>query len=139
MKHPGGALAIALVNQVNSLMNTLETYVYMHAILGKPMVAPAPAWGCTAHRGESTCCVLQQAQALVDLLQRNDLRSHINLIPWNPVTGLEAQFQRPSNNAAHRFNAVLQAAQFASTIRATRGLEASAACGQLRNISVKDL
>lgn len=83
-------------------------------------------------------CVVQ-AQELVNLLQRHGLRSHINLIPWNPVAGLENRFERPSNNAAHRFSAVLQQAGFASTIRATRGLEASAACGQLRNISDKHL
>ena len=76
-----------------------------------------------------------QAQQLVSLLLRHNMRSHINLIPWNPVEGLSLDFQRPSNNAAHRFNDVLRTAGFASTIRATRGLEASAACGQLRNIS----
>lgn len=72
----------------------------------------------------------------MDLLTHHNLRSHINLIPWNPVEGLNMSFQRPSNNAVHRFNSVLQSAGLASTIRATRGLEASAACGQLKNISV---
>lgn len=35
------------------------------------------------------------------LLRRYDLRSHVNVIPWNPVA--DSTFQRPSNNSARPF------------------------------------
>ncbi|KAK9790566.1 hypothetical protein WJX73_007496 [Symbiochloris irregularis] len=40
---------------------------------------------------------VEQAQALVKLLQRHKMRSHINLIPWNPV---EARSQPVSSKSA---------------------------------------
>ena len=49
----------------------------------------------------------------------------------NPVD--ESDFQRPSRNAARAFHGVLQQRGVPCSIRITRGLEAAAACGQLRN------
>ncbi len=49
----------------------------------------------------------------------------------NPVD--ESDFQRPSRNAARAFLGVLQQRGIPSSIRITRGMEAAAACGQLRN------
>ena len=72
-----------------------------------------------------------QAQELAELLQSHELMSHVNLIPWNPVD--ESAFQRPSNTRVHAFRKVLEAAGLPVSIRRTRGLEAAAACGQLRN------
>ncbi|PNW88753.1 hypothetical protein CHLRE_01g043000v5 [Chlamydomonas reinhardtii] len=71
------------------------------------------------------------AQELVALLQRYNLMSHVNVIPWNPVD--ESEFQRPSRNRVFAFTRAVEAAGLPCTVRETRGLEAAAACGQLRN------
>ncbi|KAG2424515.1 hypothetical protein HXX76_014396 [Chlamydomonas incerta] len=71
------------------------------------------------------------AQELVALLQRYNLLSHVNVIPWNPVD--ESEFTRPSRNRVFAFTRAVEAAGLTCTIRETRGLEAAAACGQLRN------
>jgi 23S rRNA (adenine2503-C2)-methyltransferase len=76
-------------------------------------------------------CVSTQARDLAALLRQHDLQSHINLIPWNPVD--ESEFQRPSRNRVYAFKALLEQAGIPVSIRITRGLEAAAACGQLRN------
>ncbi len=70
---------------------------------------------------------VQQAHELVALV--GDLPCKFNLIPWNPFP--EAPYQRSSNNAIHRFRAVLQDAGFVVTVRKTRGDDIDAACGQL--------
>lgn len=59
------------------------------------------------------------------------MESHVNVIPWNPVD--ESEYQRPSRNRAHAFQRVMQAEGIETSLRITRGLEAAAACGQLRN------
>ena len=71
------------------------------------------------------------ARALAKLLRSKVGRgSHINLLPWNPVAG--ANHQRPSKSAVNRFCNVLAAERGVSySVRATRGLVAQAACGQL--------
>ena len=56
--------------------------------------------------------------------------SHVNLIPMNPIEG--SPLAPPSKARAQAFQAVLQAAGISTTIRATRGLDIDAACGQLR-------
>ncbi|KAG2482550.1 hypothetical protein HYH03_018509 [Edaphochlamys debaryana] len=71
------------------------------------------------------------AEELLALLKRHNLLSHVNLIRWNPVD--ESEFQRPSRNRVFAFKKVLEEAGLAVSIRETRGLEAAAACGQLRN------
>ena len=58
-----------------------------------------------------------------------DVECKINLIPWNPFPG--APYKRSSNNAIHRFRAVLQDTGLIVTIRKTRGDDIDAACGQL--------
>ena len=75
---------------------------------------------------------IQDAQALAALLRKHgNMRSHVNVIPWNPVD--DSEFKRPSRNGVRRFVQVLESAGIKSSIRITRGLEAAAACGQLRN------
>lgn len=59
-----------------------------------------------------------------------DLRAHVNLLMYNPVEGLE--FTRPSRNRAIGFLKRLRAAGARAHLRESRGLEADAACGQLR-------
>jgi 23S rRNA (adenine2503-C2)-methyltransferase len=57
-------------------------------------------------------------------------QSHVNLIPYNPIQ--EVDYQRPDDRRIHAFVAALQARSVAVSVRRSRGLEAEAACGQLR-------
>lgn len=50
----------------------------------------------------------------------------------------ESDFARPSGRAVQTFMAVLERHGLAVSVRHTRGLEAAAACGQLRNRFQKD-
>ncbi len=59
-----------------------------------------------------------------------DLRAHVNLLMYNPVLGLP--YARPSRNRAIDFLKRLRAAGVNVHLRESRGLEADAACGQLR-------
>lgn len=61
-------------------------------------------------------------------------RATVNLIPYNPVasSGARPAFRRPSPDAVERFRAALADAGVVATVRWSRGLEADAACGQLR-------
>jgi 23S rRNA (adenine2503-C2)-methyltransferase len=63
-------------------------------------------------------------------------QSHVNLIPYNPIN--EADYKRPTSDRINRFAKVLQEQQTAVSVRYSRGLEADAACGQLRS-SKKEL
>lgn len=56
---------------------------------------------------------------------------HVNLIPYNPVD--EGEYERPSRESVEKFAELLRRQGVNVTIRVTRGLEAAAACGQLRN------
>ena len=58
-------------------------------------------------------------------------QSHVNLIPYNPIQ--EADYQRPSRKAIEQFRDLLKQERIAVSIRYSRGLEADAACGQLRS------
>ncbi len=57
-------------------------------------------------------------------------QSHVNLIPYNPIA--EVDYQRPSTQRVQRFVQALKDRHVAVSVRQTRGLEADAACGQLR-------
>ncbi|MFW5681857.1 MAG: 23S rRNA (adenine(2503)-C(2))-methyltransferase RlmN [Phycisphaeraceae bacterium] len=61
------------------------------------------------------------------------LRSNVNLIRYNEVKGLE--FNRPASEDVHRFREILDAANVNVHIRASRGRDIAAACGQLRHES----
>ena len=54
----------------------------------------------------------------------------MNLIPYNPIA--EEEFQRPTPAAVDAFRRGLEARHIAVSVRASRGLDADAACGQLR-------
>jgi 23S rRNA (adenine2503-C2)-methyltransferase len=76
----------------------------------------------------------QQAFELSTLLR--GFQSHVNLIPYNPVA--EADYQRPSPQRVKAFADTLRDRNITASIRYSRGLEADAACGQLRvNQSVR--
>ena len=79
----------------------------------------------------------EQAEALARTLYTKKLASHVNLIPYNPVDEAE-QFQRPTRAAVFEFRDVLENMNVPASIRQTRGLEAAAACGQLRNAYQKN-
>lgn len=68
------------------------------------------------------------AQRLAELC--GDMRSNVNLIPYNPVEGLP--FRRPSDQSVVSFCSRLRSQGVNTHIRRSRGLEADAACGQLR-------
>ncbi len=70
----------------------------------------------------------EQAQRLATVVGRH--LSHINLIPMNPIDG--SSLAPPSKSRAQAFQSILQTAGISTTIRATRGLDIDAACGQLR-------
>ncbi|MBE7385936.1 MAG: 23S rRNA (adenine(2503)-C(2))-methyltransferase RlmN [Leptolyngbya sp. SIO1E4] len=57
-------------------------------------------------------------------------QSHVNLIPYNPIS--EVDYQRPSDRQIQAFVEELQKRHVAVSVRYSRGLEKDAACGQLR-------
>ena len=57
-------------------------------------------------------------------------QSHVNLIPYNPIG--EATYQRPTRTQVNQFVQALRDRKIAVSVRYSRGLEADAACGQLR-------
>lgn len=74
---------------------------------------------------------VEQAIELAQLLHQWGRGHHVNLIPFNPIEGSE--YQRPYRKAVLAFSAALESRKITTSIRQTRGLDASAACGQLRN------
>ena len=70
----------------------------------------------------------RQADRLADLLR--GFQSHVNLIPYNPIE--DEDFQRPSPQRVEAFREALERRRVAVSVRASRGLDQDAACGQLR-------
>ena len=70
----------------------------------------------------------EHAEALARLLR--GFQSHVNLIPYNPIA--EEEFKRPAPQAVEAFRRGLQGRHIAVSVRTSRGLDADAACGQLR-------
>ena len=70
---------------------------------------------------------VEHALQLAELLK--EMPCKINLIPFN--TFPNSGYERPSRNAAMRFQKVLRDAGYIVTIRTTRGDDIDAACGQL--------
>jgi len=69
----------------------------------------------------------EHAKQLVELL--GDLPCKVNMIPFNPFPNTD--YRRSSNNAIHRFRAILEEGGLNVTVRKTRGDDIDAACGQL--------
>lgn len=57
-------------------------------------------------------------------------QSHVNLIPYNPIQ--EVDYKRPTEQRVKQFVSGLKQRHIAVSVRYSRGLEADAACGQLR-------
>lgn len=70
----------------------------------------------------------------VELAQHlRGFQCHVNLIPYNPIS--EVDYQRPEEANIQQFMQTLKEKHIATTVRYSRGLEANAACGQLRRNS----
>jgi 23S rRNA (adenine2503-C2)-methyltransferase len=71
---------------------------------------------------------IEEAKELADLC--HTLRCNVNLIRYNEVNGID--FKRPQSAQVRRFQETLQNAGVNTHIRASRGRDITAACGQLR-------
>ena len=70
----------------------------------------------------------EHARELASVAKR--LRSNINLIRYNQVA--ELPYRRPTDTSVHQFQRILRRAGVNAHIRASRGRDIAAACGQLR-------
>ena len=73
----------------------------------------------------------EDAHALVRLLK--DIPAKVNLIPFNPWPGVP--YHCSERRVIERFADILSAAQISAPVRATRGDDILAACGQLKSDS----
>ncbi|MFP6582934.1 MAG: 23S rRNA (adenine(2503)-C(2))-methyltransferase RlmN, partial [Candidatus Hydrogenedentota bacterium] len=71
---------------------------------------------------------LDTADELVRLI--GDMKSHVNLIPYNPVEGLP--YAAPKASVCRAFKNRLEKHGINATLRLERGQDIDAACGQLR-------
>ena len=71
----------------------------------------------------------QCAEELMRLVEGLEVK--FNLIPFNPWAG--CPYKPSSKNAMHRFAKILEDHWFAAPIRASRGQDIMAACGQLKS------
>lgn len=71
----------------------------------------------------------EDIEGLTRLLDRD--QSKINIIPYNDFPG--SKFKRPSNNKVVWFQEELLKRDFVCTVRATKGQDILAACGQLKS------
>ncbi len=71
----------------------------------------------------------RDAERLAELA--HSIRANVNLIRYNEVAGVE--FQRPRDEDVREFQEVLRSRRVNAHIRASRGRDISAACGQLRH------
>ncbi len=71
----------------------------------------------------------EHARELAAVAKR--LRSNVNLIRWNEVKGMP--FDRPSTDDVLQFQRILRERGVNTHIRASRGRDIAAACGQLRH------
>ena len=71
---------------------------------------------------------VKSADKLVKLL--NGIDAKVNLIYFNPFPG--TTYERPSNNSMKRFQEYLLKKKLICTIRESKGMDISAACGQLK-------
>ena len=71
---------------------------------------------------------VKSADKLVKLL--NGIDAKVNLIYFNPFPG--TSYERPSNNSMRKFQEYLLSKKLTCTIRESKGIDISAACGQLK-------
>jgi 23S rRNA (adenine2503-C2)-methyltransferase len=80
-------------------------------------------------------CNARQAKKLIKFL--HGLRAKVNLIPFNDHPGSE--YKRPSDEEIRSFQKHLAERSYPAPVRYSRGLEVSAACGQLAAKSIGEL
>jgi 23S rRNA (adenine2503-C2)-methyltransferase len=78
----------------------------------------------------------EQARELAGLLAPFRQLSHVNLIPVNATA---AGYKTPSGDAIRRFRDTLRAGGVSNSVRAERGDDIAAACGQLRTRETRRL
>ncbi|HHD77808.1 MAG TPA: 23S rRNA (adenine(2503)-C(2))-methyltransferase RlmN [Campylobacteraceae bacterium] len=78
---------------------------------------------------------LNSAKKLVKLL--HGIKAKVNLIYFNPYPG--SPFQRPDEKTMEKFKAYLNDHGITCTIRQSKGLDISAACGQLKEKSKDEI
>ncbi|GJP45916.1 hypothetical protein CLOM_g5252 [Closterium sp. NIES-68] len=74
---------------------------------------------------------VEHARELAALLRRHGVAHHVNVIPFNPIS--DSLYKRPSKAYVMAFVEELRNQRITASVRHTRGMEANAACGQLRN------
>ncbi len=72
---------------------------------------------------------LEHAEELAERV--SSFQSHVNLIAYNPID--DGEFVRPAKRRVESFMNILKRKGLAVTLRASRGLDQNAACGQLRS------
>ena len=72
----------------------------------------------------------EEAVELARLLNTHKIHSLVNLIPWNPVEGVE--YRRSKPQAIRKFQETVKKAGIRCTVRQEKGADIDAACGQLR-------
>ena len=77
---------------------------------------------------------IHSAKKLVSLL--HGIKAKVNLIYFNPHEG--SQYNRPSVESMEKFKEYLNSHGMICTIRQSKGLDISAACGQLKERSIHD-
>jgi 23S rRNA (adenine2503-C2)-methyltransferase len=75
----------------------------------------------------------QDAKRLLIILK--GIPSKVNLIPLNEAYGVP--FKRPSEEKIKRFQEILMEGGLTAIVRASKGAEISAACGQLQGKSLE--
>jgi 23S rRNA (adenine2503-C2)-methyltransferase len=75
------------------------------------------------------------AEQLAGLMR--GFQSHVNLIAYNPI--VEENFKRPSQSRVDRFRELLENKGIAVSVRASRGRDKDAACGQLRRQTIEKI
>jgi 23S rRNA (adenine2503-C2)-methyltransferase len=76
----------------------------------------------------------EHAAALARLLRGR--HAHINLIPFNDVSGLP--YRRPTQEGLDAFVATMRQARLSVKVRKRKGADIDAACGQLRRSALED-
>jgi 23S rRNA (adenine2503-C2)-methyltransferase len=100
------------------------------------VLAACKEWALTINRWLTVEYILMKnvndspadARQLIKIL--HGIPSKVNLIVYNPVEGLP--FQRPEGERVEKFRQILADAHFVAPVRESRGIDISAACGQLR-------
>ncbi len=75
------------------------------------------------------------AEQLANLMK--GFQSHVNLIAYNPIA--EENFKRPSQLRVNAFRELLEYKGVAVSVRASRGRDKDAACGQLRRQTINKI